>query len=73
MKAREVRERLKGRADPELIHVCEALAENQSAQKQEIMALANALDKLTDLLLQLGATIESATNQVEALKKIREG
>lgn len=72
MKAREVRERLKGRTEPEVSTVCEALADSLSAQKQEIMALAQSLDRLTDLLLQLGTTVEAATNAVDEIKKIRE-
>ena len=71
MKARDIRADLQGKADPLIIHhMCE-IAESLSAQQQEIMALAEALDKLTDILLQLGATVEEATNTVDDMKKIR--
>jgi hypothetical protein len=73
MKAREVRARLQGKCDPEIIFCLEAIAENSSAQAQEIMAMAQMLNDLTDILMQLGAVTEQATNAVDELKKIREG
>lgn len=73
MKAREIRERLKGKIEPELLHCMEELAEHQSAQAQEIKMLAELLDKLTDLLLQLGTVTEITSNAVDDLKDIRGG
>jgi hypothetical protein len=72
MKARDIREALQGNADPKIVHALCSIAESASAQQQEIAALAQALDKLTDLLMQLGATVEVATNAVDDIKKIRE-
>ena len=71
MKAREIRARLKGKADPELIICICGVAESLSAQKQEIQMLAEMLDKLTDILLQLGTTIEMTQGAVDKIKKIR--
>jgi hypothetical protein len=72
MKARDIREALQGNTDPKIVHALCSIAESASAQQQEIAALAQALDKLTDLLMQLGATVEVATNAVDDIKKIRE-
>ena len=68
MKAREIRERLQGKADPEIVTCLTALAESLSAQQQEIMALAELQNRAMDTLLQLGSTIESATNVVDKIR-----
>ena len=71
MKAREVRERLKGKVEPELITCMCGIAESLSAQQQEITALAQMLDKTIDLLMQLGVTIEMTQGAVDKIRKIR--
>ena len=71
MKAREVRERLKGKCDPEIILCLCGIAESLSSQQQEIKALAEMLDKSIDLLMQLGVTIEGTQNVVDKIQKIR--
>lgn len=71
MKAREVRERLKGKCDPEIIICIEGIAEVLSVQKQEISTLAEMLDKTIDLTMQLGVTIEGTQNAVDKIQKIR--
>ena len=68
MKAREIKERLQGKADPEIVNWLTALAESLSAQQQEIMALAELQNRAMDTLLQLGATVESATNVVDKIR-----
>ena len=72
MKAREVRERLHNKVDPELLIVLEATAELASVQAQEIKMMAEMMNSLTDILMQLGVVTESVTNAVDELKKIRE-
>jgi hypothetical protein len=73
MKGREVRERLRGRVDQSVIDVLAAIGESMSAQQQEITELAEIQNRAMDTILQLGATVEGATNAVDALKKQREG
>jgi len=68
MKAREIRERLQGKTDPEIVICLTALAESLSSQQQEIMALAELQNRAMDTLLQLGATVESATNVVDKIR-----
>jgi len=68
MKAREIRSRLKGKVEPELLVCLTALAESLSSQQQEIMALAELQNRSMDTLLQLGSTIESATNVVDKIR-----
>ena len=71
MKAREIRVMCKGKIDPVVLNCICGVAESLNSQQQEIIALAGLLDKLTDVLLQLGATVEGATNTVDEMKKIR--
>lgn len=71
MKAREVRAMLNGKVENEVIICLASIAESLSSQQQEIMELASVIDKLTDILMQLGTTIEGATNAVDDMKKIR--
>jgi hypothetical protein len=73
MKGREVREMLQGKADSAVVHILASFGESLSAQQQEITELANTLDRLTDILLQLGATIEGATNTIDKIGKMRDG
>ena len=68
MKAREIMERLQGKTDPEIVTCLTALVESLSAQQQEIMALAELQNRAMDTLLQLGATVESATNVVDKIR-----
>ncbi len=71
MKARDIRAALTGHADPAVIHTMCGLAETLSAQQQEITTLAELLDHLTDILLQLGVTIEKTQGAVDVIRKIR--
>ena len=72
MRAREIRAMLNGKAAEEVILCITGIAESLSAQQQEISTLAEMMNNLTDILIQLGATVEGATNAVDELKKIRE-
>ena len=71
MKARDIRAMCKGKVDHVVLDCICGVAESLNSQQQEIIALAGLLDKLTDVLLQLGATVEGATNTVDEMKKIR--
>jgi hypothetical protein len=71
MKARDIRAMSQGKVDPVVLDCICGVAESLNSQQQEIIVLAGALDKLTDILMQLGATVEGATNAVDEMKKIR--
>lgn len=71
MKGREIKERLQGKIDPETLMVLVAIGELASVQQQEIATLAKMLDNVTDILMQLGATIEGTHNAVSELRKMR--
>ena len=71
MRAREIRVMLNGKAESDVILFLTAIAESLSAQQQEITTIAEMMNNLTDILMQLGATVEGATNAVDELKKIR--
>jgi hypothetical protein len=72
MKGREIKERLQGKVDPEVLLVLVGLGEQASAQMQEIKLMAELMDKLTNILLELGTTVEIAHNAVDELRKQRE-
>jgi hypothetical protein len=73
MKAREVRAALQGKVEPQLVHCMCEIAEIASAQQQEIDELAKMLNKAFTVMMQLGATVEGATNAVDTIRKQREG
>ena len=68
MKGREVREHLQGKVDSQVIHVVAQIAESLSAQQEEIRELAGVIDKVTDIVMQLGVTIEGATNRIDKIR-----
>ena len=72
MKAREIRQAMQQDHDPKLVNSICAIAESLSAQKQEIQTLAEMLNQLSDILIQLGATTEAATNAVDEIRKQRQ-
>ena len=72
MRAREIREALQHDYEPKLVNCMCAIAESLSAQQQEIQTLAEMLNQLSDILIQLGATTEAATNAVDEIKKQRQ-
>jgi len=68
MRAREVRERLKGRIDPEVSYVIEALAEQMSVYDQALTSLAEMQNKMIDLIANFSVIGE---NMKEVLNKIK--
>ncbi len=71
MKAREVRERLKGRIDPEALHVIEALAEQQSVFRQQLLELAMQLDSMVNIIAQFTVVAENMKNTVDSMKGVQ--
>ena len=53
LKARNVRGTLNGRIDPELLHVIEAMIEEQNAMGQSIHSLAQLFDQMMDSMINL--------------------
>jgi hypothetical protein len=53
VKARDVRMLLKGKVDPDALHVMEALAEQYTLMAQEITAMSQLLDQLITTQSQL--------------------
>mgnify|MGYP003627884895 FL=1 len=58
MKGREVREVLNGNADPKIVHCIAEVAERVSAMEQELNALAQLLDSITDVIAGQSETME---------------
>jgi division protein CdvB (Snf7/Vps24/ESCRT-III family) len=69
--AREVRERLKGKVDPQLMYVLEALAEDNSKFKQQLVQFAQDLDQMTTIMqqiVQVGENMKSTVERLEAIE-----
>ena len=72
IKAREIRERLKGRITPELSTVLEALAEEQSVVRQQQLDTAQAIDKITDIVMQFTTVAENMKSVIESMERKRD-
>lgn len=71
LKAREVRERCKGRVDPQVMYCLEALAEQQGVIKQELMELAKGFDQVLNIMNTLVTVGEQVRTHSETLNKMR--
>lgn len=67
MLAREVRERLRGRIDPEALFVLEALAEQASVQQHAINEMAAAINQMSDIIAQVVTHGASMNDKFKAL------
>jgi len=65
MKGREIRETLQGDVDPKLVHCLCSVAEDVSAMGQEIHAIAELLNQLTDVIAGVVETMEEVKNSVK--------
>lgn len=89
IKGREVRERLKGKVNNELIYIIEAIAEDSAVVREENLKLAKLVDELIDNYTQLAigfgnlsttpavqqhlAELQKKHKAQEALNSIRKG
>ncbi len=53
LRARDIRDRCKGRVDPQVMYCLEALAEQLGVHRQQMRMLAEMLDTQTNILNQL--------------------
>lgn len=71
MKAREVRERLKGRCDPEVSLCIEAVAEVQGVLKQEMDMMAKMLDQMTQMMntmMDVAGNMKDVTDKLQGVR-----
>ena len=68
MRAREVRERLRGKIEPDVMYVLEALAEDNAVLREQILTTAQVVDEIINQLGQLHGVIESAQSTVDKLR-----
>lgn len=72
LKAKDIREALKGRnIDPVIIQTLEGLADNDKTQRDQIEAVADAYDKLMDLVSKLVFIMEQVKAAVPDLSKLK--
>lgn len=68
MKAREVRERLKGLVSAEVSAVIEAVAEQQSVHTEQMLVLANANEQLMSMI---NSTLTVAGNMKDMIESVQ--
>lgn len=68
IKAREIRERLGNKVDPDLLYVMCALAEQQSVMRHQLMELSQLVDKQTDIIRDLVSFSEVVGSVFEKMK-----
>tara|TARA_R110000744_G_scaffold165731_1_gene282875 strand:+ start:439 stop:675 length:237 start_codon:yes stop_codon:yes gene_type:complete len=68
MKAREVRERLKGKISAEVSAVIEAVAEQQSVHTEQMLVLANANEQLMSMI---NSTLTVAGNMKDMIESVQ--
>jgi len=68
MKAREVRERLKGKISAEVLAVIEAVAEQQSVHTEQMLVLANANEQLMSMI---NSTLTVAGNMKDMIESVQ--
>jgi len=68
MKAREVRERLKGLVSTEVSAVIEAVAEQQSIHTEQMLVLANANEQLMSMI---NSTLTVAGNMKDMIESVQ--
>lgn len=68
IKAREIRERLGNKVDPDLLYAMCALAEQQSVMRHQLMELSQLVDKQTDIIRDLVSFSEAVGSAFEKVK-----
>ena len=71
MRAREVRERLKSKADPMVSQCIEALAEQLGVQQQQLMAMALMQDQMVAILGNFVNGLDSMKEATQSMNKIK--
>ena len=71
MKAREVRERLKGRVDTEVSLCMEALAERIVGLQKQLMDMAMMQDEMTNIMSNFASVAQNMKSTVDAMKNIQ--
>jgi hypothetical protein len=69
MRARDIRDRLRGKVDPELLHTLEVLAEQVQEQKQALKMCAQLLSRFQDTLINFGTALAAIGGRVMETEK----
>lgn len=68
--AREIRTRISGHCDPQVMYCIEALAEQNSVLRQQLMELAIQQNGLIDLIGNFGIVAENMKDAINSMKRI---
>jgi hypothetical protein len=71
MKAREIRERLKDRVDPQVSLCLESLAEQHGVQQQQLMDMAIMQDQVVAIVSNFVNGLEGMKEATESMNKIK--
>lgn len=72
VKGRDVRERLRNKADPELVLILAGIAEDYSTQQQEILRLSQLLNELIDNYVGLAQIVGNMGSAPELQRHLRQ-
>lgn len=64
MRARDIRDKLRGKVDPELLNTLEVLAEQVQEQKQALKMCAQLLSRFQDTLINFGTALAAIGGRV---------
>lgn len=73
MNARAVRERLKGKVEPDVLFVLEHLAENQSILYQQVIECAQLVDQISNIVTDFVGVATNMKSAIDAMQKYGPG
>ena len=68
MKAREIRERLQGKIEPQVLYVLEALAEQQNVLREQLMTMAMQQDEVINIVGQFSQVAANMKHTVDVMR-----
>ena len=66
--AKSIQDRLKGKIDPQVLFVLMAMAEDLSAQREEIKAMAGAFDSLAQSVGMTASAAMAMKDKIDAMR-----
>ena len=72
IRARDIREQLKGKIDPTLLQTLEGLAEQDGTLRVQIEMLADLVNKFSDQVVKLSEVMGVVTDKVNAMQQIKD-
>jgi len=68
MKAREIRERLAGKIDPQVLYCLESIAEQQNVLREQLMTMAMNVDQVINIVSDFSQIAANMKQTVDVMK-----